>query len=65
MKTRFDLEQEMLDCWGIVDDIDALINGIMDKEISVDKTSNILIGLRDLYALKFEKTFETFEEVIK
>jgi hypothetical protein len=64
MKKRFELEQEILDCWGIVDDIDILLSGIKDKEIPINNISNILIGLRDLYTLRFEKVLETLKEGI-
>jgi hypothetical protein len=64
MKKRFELEQEILDCWGIVDDIDILLSGIKDKEIPINNICNILIGLRDLYTLRFEKVLETLKEGI-
>jgi hypothetical protein len=63
--TRFDLEQAILDCWGITDDLDVLFEAIMDKDLDADKTANIILGLKDLYHLKFEKTFNLFEEMIR
>jgi hypothetical protein len=60
----FELEQGVLDCWGIVDDIDILLSGIKDKEIPTNNICNILVGLRDLYTLRFEKVLETLKEGI-
>lgn len=59
----FDLEQQLMDCWSIVDDIQTLLEGVLDREMSKDEISNVLIGLKPLYQLKFEKAFETFEKV--
>lgn len=49
MKT-FDLEQQIMQCWDVVTDLE-LIQG---------ETTN---ALRHIYQLKFEKLFQTFEEV--
>ena len=62
---RFDLEQQILDCWGIAEDLDILFEAILDKNLERDKIANIVLGMKDLYQLKFEKTFNTFEECIR
>lgn len=64
MGSRFDLEQQILDCWGITDDLDMLFTAIMDQDLERDKVANILLGLKELYHLKFERTFNTFEELV-
>jgi hypothetical protein len=61
-KDRFDLEQEILDCWGITDDLDVIISS-EQLELN-DDILNILIGLKQLYHLKFQRTFETFEQLV-
>jgi hypothetical protein len=63
-KTRFDLEQEIMGCWGVVDEIDLLIYEILEKEMSTDDASNFLLGLKTIYQAKFERLFDTFEHVI-
>jgi hypothetical protein len=61
-KDRFDLEQEILDCWGITDDLDVIINS---EQLNLnDDMLNVLIGLKRLYQLKFERTFATFEHLV-
>jgi len=61
-KDRFDLEQEILDCWGITDDLDVIINS---EQLNLnDDMLNTLIGLKQLYQLKFQRTFETFEQLV-
>jgi len=63
-KNRFDLEQEIMDCWGVVDDIDTIYHAEhLYKDI--DKMEEALIGLKILYQLKFEKLFNTFEDCVR
>lgn len=71
MKTRFDLEQEIMICWNVVDDINAVIEFIGDDEFFAgmkpehqDKLMNLLIGMSELYSMKFDKTFRTFEQLV-
>jgi hypothetical protein len=60
----FDLEQEILSCWHVTDDINVLFENVMDREnMSMDEISNYLLGLKTIYDLKFQKCFNTFEKV--
>jgi hypothetical protein len=61
----FELEQQILDCWGITDDIDMLFGAVVEQDIDKDKIANILLGIKELYHLKFERTFNTFEECLR
>jgi hypothetical protein len=61
---RFDLEQQILDCWTVTNDIEKVYEAITDGVISKDQASNILLGMRDLYNLKFDGLFRTFEQLI-
>ena len=65
MADAFDLEQQIMDCWRVVDDISTLNEGLLDYEINADKVANVLIGLKQLYNLKFEKLFRTYEALLK
>jgi len=65
MSDIFDLEQQIMDCWHITDDLKILEEGILDKDISKDDIANISIGLEKLYHLKFEKLFGIFEDTCK
>jgi len=60
----FDLEQAILDNWHIVDDLKLLSESILEKDLTKDQISNILIGLEELYKLKFEKTIAIFEALV-
>lgn len=63
---RFDLEQDILNCWHVTDDLDTLLRAYLDgPEMSQDDVANVLLGLKSLYHLKFDKLFFTFEQCIK
>lgn len=63
--TRFDFEQQLMDCWGMVDDLKVLNEAMLETNLTTDQISNILVGLEQLYGLKFDKTFRTFEQLIR
>ena len=60
MKTkpdRFDLEQQILDCWKITDDIAVLEQqgaGVAD-----------MVSLATVYEFKFTQLWNTFEALVK
>ena len=65
MTDRFDLEQQILDCWHVTDDLDMLFEHVMESEnLDRDKVSNIILGIKELYQLKFQRCFDTFERLI-
>ena len=61
-KNRFDLEQEIMGVWHIIDDLRVLLDNF--DTLTEDKKLNILIGLVDLYDMKFNDMFSTFETCI-
>ena len=66
MTSRFDFEQQIMDCWGITDDLKILSEYVLeDPTADIDKITNITIGLEQLYAIKFDKLFRTFETMIR
>lgn len=56
-RDRFDMEQEILECWKVVNDINMLI----DKNTSAE---NFKV-LADYYELKFDRLWDTFETLIQ
>jgi hypothetical protein len=66
MVDRFDLEQQILECWKVTDEINLVYEAVMNKEeMTKDDIANLLLGIKSLYDLKFDRTFTTFEELIK
>lgn len=58
---QFDMEQQIMTCWNVCEDLDTLTEGVLDRGMTTDQISNVLIGMKELYQLKFEKLWEHFE----
>ncbi len=66
--TRLDLEQQLMDCWHIVDDLDVIFAYVCEtdrEDLDQDRIANMILGLGQLYDLKHQKTFATFEKLLK
>ena len=64
-KTRFDLEQEIMECWNVTTDIDNLIWHKVEQNANPDQVLDYLMSMKTLYEVKFNKLFATFEEVVR
>lgn len=73
-KLIFDLEQEIMQCWNVVDDIDLITSHFVDhpdwseehfSAKACDAMMNKYFGIKELYSLKFQHLFETFEDVCR
>ena len=60
----FDLEQQILKCWNVVEDIKS-IRTYEKFYTNEDKLGNVLCGLEELYEVKFEVLFSLFEQMTK
>lgn len=63
-KNRFDLEQEIMECWGVTKDISHVLAMMDRSDRNDDMIMNALIGLEVLYEQKFQTMFNTFETCI-
>jgi len=63
---RFDLEEQIMQAWSISKDIQTISDSITDnpEDWSIDRISNVLNGLAIINEIKFQKIFQTFEELI-
>ena len=62
-KDRFDLEQDIMKCWNVTEDID---NFIAAREgMSEDEQLNYLIGLKQIYEVKFANLWTAFEDCVR
>jgi hypothetical protein len=66
MYNRFDLEESIMACWNIMEDIKLLNEDVMEspKELSRDEICNYLQGLETIYGHRFEKLSRIFEMLI-
>lgn len=65
MTNRFDLEQQIQQCWNTKEDIDLLYESVLEDEFDKDKIANALLGISHLHELRSQKLFRSFEEMIK
>lgn len=68
MPDRFDLEQDIMKCWHVTDDLDLVATMISETNMEAedqDKYMNILIGMKELYNARFHAMFNTFEVMIQ
>jgi len=61
---RFDFEQQMMDCWGVVDDLKTIYHLQDLRETSEDEMQNLLLGLFTMYQVKFEILQKMFEDLV-
>lgn len=57
MTDRFQFEQEILECWKVTNDLQMYI----DQGASIEDTKVLI----DYYERKFQKVWDTFEQLIK
>jgi len=66
MSDRFDLEQQILKCWNITEEIQLLNEQVLENdELTKDQISNYLLGLSTIYEMKFEKLFDQFGQMVQ
>lgn len=67
-KTRFDLEQDILNVTSMTQDLDTLLWRILDSPdgpLTEDDLANIIIGLRYTLQLRGDKLWDTFTQVFE
>jgi hypothetical protein len=62
MTDRFDLEQNIMQCWNVCDDIQLYLD--MHDNMDEDQRLNYLIGLKQMYQMKFERCWNSFEQCV-
>ena len=65
MANKFDFEQQIMSAWSVVEDLKILHEGVVEKDLTTDQISNILLGMQELYQLKFNILFQTFETLVR
>ncbi len=63
--TLFDLEQQILRCWSVCDDIQDLRKLRDERKLTEDELDNYLLGLVSLYQVKFENLFSLYAQVLQ
>ena len=63
----FDLEEQMLAFANVTADIDLVVKHLIDrqKECTEDDVMNKFMAIKDLYEIKFQQMWDTFDQVVK
>jgi hypothetical protein len=61
-KDRFDLEQQILDTWRIIDDLKLMC--LSWDKMENEHRLNILASIAALYDIRFDNLFTTLEECV-
>lgn len=62
---RFELEQDIMTAWSIVDDLERLRSYRAANSMTEDQLDNYLLGLSTVYQVKFELLFARFEQMVR
>jgi hypothetical protein len=63
--SRFEMEQVIMRCWALSEDLSLLSETICNAEVSADQVANALIGMQALHEMRMEKLFSMFEQKVK
>lgn len=68
----YDLEQDIMECWKVVDDIELTTKWFVDDPtwegidpVVASALMNKYFAIQELYELKFSKLWDDFEQVTK
>ena len=66
MTKLHDLEEKIMDCWSVCNDLETVYQQIVDEEREPTTTEliNALMGMQQLYQWKFEQLLNKYEEVL-
>jgi hypothetical protein len=54
-----------MSCWGITTDLKDLYEEVLEGDLSKDQITNVLVGIEQLYNIRFEKLFRQFEQLVR
>ncbi len=64
----YELEQPIMGCWNVTEDINTLFVHVIEAAVGKldnDEIANTLLGLKNLYDMKFQQMFNKYEELLK
>ena len=66
MSKLYELEEKIMDCWSVCNDLETVFKQIGDgeRDPTPDETMNALMGMQQVYLWKFEQLFHKFEQIL-
>ena len=66
MKNRFDLEEDITEVFTFHEELDTIIYRVGDSPVTPteDELLNMMIGIKELHKVRYEKLWNTFEALL-
>jgi hypothetical protein len=64
-EVRFELEQAIVACGSVADDLDLLMEALANDEVDKDRMFNALSGMRELHEMRCKRAFDIFSAMIR
>ena len=61
---RLEMETQIMSCWNVTTDLKDLTEGVLEYDMSPDQIANALMGMQELYEIRFDKLFRIFEQLV-
>ncbi len=65
VEKNFELEQGILRCWDVVEDLKDVSNSIRGNYTKTEDVLKLLESLQTIYQMRFEQVFSIYEEVCR
>lgn len=62
MSAQFDLEQDILRCWNVTDDIGEVLDDLESGMIEIHEAAEVLRAYQRVYQRRFDRCFRSFEQ---
>lgn len=62
---RFELEQAIISCGSVNDDIELLLDALCGEHADKERIVNALLGMRELHEMRCQRTFDIFSAMIR
>jgi hypothetical protein len=61
VSAQFDLEQDILRCWNVTDDIGEVLDDLESGVIEIHEAAEVLRAYQRVYQRRFDRCFRSFE----
>ena len=62
MSAQFDLEQDILRCWNVTDDLGEILDDLESGVIEIHEAAEALRAYQKVYQRRFDRCFRSFEQ---
>ena len=62
MSAQFDLEQDILRCWNVTDDLSEILDDLESGHMEIHEAVEALRAYQTVYQRRFDRCFRSFEQ---